>query len=998
MLASDVTDLLRAGREAHEQGDLEAAGRLYFQALEQDPERLELLYHAGTWACQVREFSLADLLLCKAHAIGPSDNAVAILLSSVLIELKRYEEAVQACDRALAVDPDLMDAHCIRGHALVEWSRNQSFAPPLMRAAVESLDQAIRLAPGLAQPWFNRAMALHELHESDAAMESIERFLEFEPNHTKALWHRSQYRLLNGHLEQGWEGYESRWHPNGVPVIPAPLPVPTATRFQPRPFWRGTESLVGKTILLYFEHGLGDVFQFCRYIRRVSDLGARVVLAVPSSQRALLAGLEGVAQAVALGDPLPPVDYQCPVMSLPMAFGTRLGTIPSPGGYLKADPSKVAQWRQRLGPQQKLRVGVVWSGNPTHGDDHNRSMRLAQLARMFCDDFQYVSLKNDLPEADRHAMQEQSRLLFLGDDIRDFSDTAALCALMDVVVSVDTSVAHLAGALGKPVWIMLPYLPDWRWMRHRTDSPWYTSARLFRQPTGGDWDSVLASVGAALKELRLIDAASARQEQGDMEGAGHLYLKALAQAPEDMEILFQAGSWAAGVREFELASQLLSKVCGLDPAHCAAWQLLGSVRIELGKFQDAADCYARIIHVDPEHAQAHDNRGYALTRLGRSQSFDEPVLRDAIACYDQAIRLNPSSVRPWYNRGIAQYDVHDAARAIENFEQVLRMQPDNVDAQWNLGLACLRSGDWTRGWAGHEHRWAVNGKPRPVVFAPHSLWLGDQPLQDKSVLLHGEQGLGDTLQFCRYASLVRELGARVTLAVPAELVPLLRGLDGNPELVTHTAPLPPFDFHCPLMSLPLAFGTRPDTVPFASGYLRADPIKVSRWRERLGPHAGLRVGLAWSGHPGHKDDHNRSMSLGQLASVLCDGVQFVSLQKAPRPADRETLAELPGLPDFAETLADFSDTAALCELMDVVITVDTSVAHLAGALGKPVWIMLAFNSDWRWLLGRTDTPWYRSARLFRQARGGDWSDVLAGVRAALTHLKSTNSQEGRMSA
>jgi hypothetical protein len=266
------------------------------------------------------------------------------------------------------------------------------------------------------------------------------------------------------------------------------------------------------------------------------------------------------------------------------------------------------------------------------------------------------------------------------------------------------------------------------------------------------------------------------------------------------------------------------------------------------------------------------------------------------------------------------------------------------------------------------------------------LWLGHESLQDKTILLYAEQGLGDTLQFCRYVKLVAARGARVIVEVQPPLVALLQDLEGASQVIAKGEPLPPFDFQCPLLSLPLAFKTNLATIPAAPSYLAAAPDKVAQWAATLGAPGRARVGLAWSGNPVHKNDHNRSMPFEQFAHIVGDGHEFISLQKEHRESDLAALAASGKVRQVSAQLHDFTDTAALCAALDLVIAVDTSIAHLAGALGKPVWILLPAASDWRWLLERDDSPWYPSARLYRQAAGEPWSTVLERVKADLAAL------------
>jgi glutathione S-transferase len=268
------------------------------------------------------------------------------------------------------------------------------------------------------------------------------------------------------------------------------------------PLWLGREPLAGRTILLHAEQGFGDTLQFVRYAKRVSDLGATVLLEVQAPLKRLLSDIEGIAQVLARGEPLPRFDLHCPLMSLPLAFGTALSTIPADIPYLRAPADRVARWHARLGERRSLRVGIAWAGISLHKNNHQRSIALARFAALLAaSGIEFVNIQKDITPADAAALRGHANLIQIGDELRDFADTAAVISLLDLVVSADTSVVHLAGALGRPVWVLLPFSPDFRWLLGREDSPWYPTARLFRQPRFGDWESVLARVRDELERL-----------------------------------------------------------------------------------------------------------------------------------------------------------------------------------------------------------------------------------------------------------------------------------------------------------------------------------------------------------------------------------------------------------------------------------------------------------------------------------------------------------------
>jgi tetratricopeptide (TPR) repeat protein len=327
--------------------------------------------------------------------------------------------------------------------------------------------------------------------------------------------------------------------------------------------------------------------------------------------------------------------------------------------------------------------------------------------------------------------------------------------------------------------------------------------------------------------------------------------------------------------------------------------------------------------------------------------------------------------------GIVAGQRRELDEALQAFERVLAIQPENPRAHFNKANILLLLGDWEEGWRHYEWRWQLAEFAAWRSASPsRPLWSG-QPLQGKTVLLRCEQGLGDTLQFCRYVKPLAERGAHVILEAQRPLVSLLADLDGLGQIVTQGAQMPECDYYCPLLSLPLACKTTVANVPQAQPYLTADAAKVAEWRARLGERAVPRVGLVWRGTAARANDDRRSLPLQTLLTQLPVGPEYVSLQKQLDSAESQLLRNNPQIGNFAPLLHDFSDTAALCQCLDIVISIDTSVAHLSAALGKPTIILLQFSPAWRWLLDRDDSPWYRSARLVRQRQADEWVDVCA---------------------
>jgi tetratricopeptide (TPR) repeat protein len=500
------------------------------------------------------------------------------------------------------------------------------------------------------------------------------------------------------------------------------------------------------------------------------------------------------------------------------------------------------------------------------------------------------------------------------------------------------------------------------------------------------------------------------QQRGEPSAAAALFRQVLRHAPRHVGAWLSLGTVCKDLGDLDQAIACFEEAIRLQPSLAVAHFNLGVVLHQMRRVSDALGCYERAISLRADHAQAYHNRGSLLAELNR---FDE-----ALQCFDRALALQPHYGRAYSNRGAAlaalnrldeALDSCDRAlalmpadaeaynnrgwtlarsgrveQAIPDYQRALQLAPDYVDANWNLGLASLRLERFAAGWPRHEYRWKLQ---KAVAYRHGSLprWTGAEPLAGRRVLAWSEQGFGDTLQFCRYVPMLAARGAQVVLEVQPELKDLMGRLAGVTKLVSQGEPVGECDRQIPLLSLPLAFSSELDTIPAQVPYLAADADRVEQWRQRLeGAPGTLRVGIACSGSTGHLNDRNRTMRLAQFAP-LYDRAQLVWLQKDVRAEDQAELRDAP-IRDFRPRLSDFADTAALIECLDLVISVDTAVVHLAGALGKTVWVLLSSDSDWRWMLERSDSPWYPSARLFRQQRLGDWEGVMARVVAALDSL------------
>ena len=501
----------------HQTGKLAQAKQLYEDIRVDLPDHFQLINMLGIVTMQSRSYADAISLFDRAIALNPGYAETYCNRGIAFKESGRFIEAAASFSQAIERKSDSAEAYYHRGNVMIELGRcDDALADfdkaaglkpndPLiyasraialtrlgeLEAAVASYDQAISLRPDYAIAFSNRGIVLNKLNRHKDAIVSLDKAISLQPDYAAAYWNKALCLLVTGDFEHGLPFYEWRWRITAFA---------RGRKNVAQPFWSGKESLSGKTILLYSEQGFGDAIQFCRYAALVAARGARVILEVQPALTRLFRDLDGVDAIVSRGEPLPAFDYHCPLLSLPLAFGTRLDTIPASAGYLHVDSDIRARWAERLGPAEKPRVGLVWSGSVTNTNDHNRSLAVDELLQNLPDNCHYISLQKEIRNEDKQALQLHPELLHFGDELHDFADTAALCDLMDIVISVDTSVAHLSGALGKPTWVLLPYSPDWRWLLERSDSPWYPAMTLYRQTAPGDWNPVISSIGEALAE------------------------------------------------------------------------------------------------------------------------------------------------------------------------------------------------------------------------------------------------------------------------------------------------------------------------------------------------------------------------------------------------------------------------------------------------------------------------------------------------------------------
>jgi tetratricopeptide (TPR) repeat protein len=532
----------------------------------------------------------------------------------------------------------------------------------------------------------------------------------------------------------------------------------------------------------------------------------------------------------------------------------------------------------------------------------------------------------------------------------------------------------------------------------------------------GRWAEGVTVLDASLaidptQQAMLTNRGNALIELGRFKDAMASYHAAIDLEPELAKpaAYNNLGAYLQGLGRNEEALELFDRAIGLEPETAEAWGNRGIGLSVLGRHEEALNALDRALQLDPVFVDAMTNRGICHYHAGRMEealaayekalSLAGPTpdilsnmalalhgldrLDEALSCCELAIAARPEFPGCLVNRGIILLAKGRFEEAIASYDKAMAINPEFPDAYWNKALVKLLLGDFENGGPLYERRWDRSDAPPLPMDGKIPVWLGKESLEGKVLLLLAEQGFGDTLQMVRYAPMAKARGAQVILGVQPPLLELALGFEGVDEVVGNSRDQVGFDLFCPLMSLPLAFGTTPDTIPANVPYIAAPAASIETWGQRLGPRTRRRIGLVWSGNPDHKNDRNRSVPLERLLSLLPADADYISLQREYRPGDLERMAADGRVRDVSAQLESFVDTAALVHHLDLVVSVDTAVAHLAGAMAKPLYLLLPWVPDFRWLLNRTDSPWYPTARLFRQPAFGDWSGALEDLAAAL---------------
>jgi tetratricopeptide (TPR) repeat protein len=1017
--------------------------------------------------------NLQQAIQCFQAIVGhtPDSHQAHYNLALAHKQAGEYQAAVRHYEIAARLSPNDAESYYNWGNALA--------AAGDVQAAIQSYQKALQVRPESPDTLTNLAACFQEAGELESAIHHFRAALDLKPQSPDLMWNLALALLKAGDYASAWPLFEGR-------LSKASWAANYPHRY-PQPRWEG-KAFAGRHMLVHFEQGYGDTLQFMRFLPQVKALGGRVTFEVPGPLLPLAKIMAGVDDAIEFNHAQPAnidADLHIPLMSLAGIFATRSDTIPAESPYLQAPGERLVRWQQVSDPRA-LNIGLVWSGKDT---DPLRACGPMDLEPLFAlDGINWIGLQKGAAAEELNKIPRGVNVCSLGPELADFGDTAAVIHHLDLVVSVDTAVAHLAGAMGKPVFCLLRFAADWRWGTTGTHSPWYPSMRLFRQKGPGEWSAPVEAMATAISEMRHGQAAISRRNgegvvepatrakgnlkgegksvqalfneggkhsaAGDLAAAIDAYRQVLTTDPTHIPALFNLGLCLRRSGVLDLAQEAYEAVLALDPNDTDACYNLANLHLSQKRYPEAIALYQRVLEGAPTHLDALLNLSVALWESDQNdaaQKYLHAALSnwpdswaphhhmgqlfsrqghwtEALAYLSRAVELAPDAVHCRYNFGYALFQAGRYDEAVKVFRDVLNDAPDHLPAKlnlgnalqelgivdeaeicfaealqatpgkaeirWNLSVIRLLKGRYPSAWPDFESRWDKANWRASYPFR-HDLprWQG-QSLVGKTLFVHDEQGLGDVLQFVRYLALLKKLGGRILFETRAPLMRLC-SVNRLADEVFARGEVPRLpegcDFTIPLMSLPGVFGHSLDQIPSLVPYLQPSSERVRQWAD-IFPQGRRKVGLVWSGRPTRPTEapglRGRSCGLAILRPLIetHPEIFFVGLQQGP--AAEEPLALGMKFKNLGPKLTDFHDTAGVIAHLDLVITVDTAVAHLAGAMGKAVWILLQHVGDWRWLLNRNDSPYYPSARLFRQSEPGDWPSVVSQITPRLADWAS----------
>ncbi|HMA61621.1 MAG TPA: tetratricopeptide repeat protein [bacterium] len=1153
------------GKLFERQGKYQQSVNNYQRAIQLKKDYFEAYFSLGNVLRKIGKKELALNSYNIALNINSSRPEIYLNIGIILEEEEQLQSAINIFQKLVNKFPDYLEG-CNKLGICLKKAGFFEQAEQIFRTGLDRDENYVRF-------YGNLGNVLQSQGKFQEALNLYNQAIDREPKYYEAIFSRSLLHLLMGKFKKGWQDYEYRWKLSGLNMKDFDFPI-----------WDG-QNLDNKSLLLWSEQGFGDSIQFIRYAPLIKKEAGQLICACQSSLHKLFSSIPEIDKIVdAKLASSQECDFHLPMLSLPRVFQTTLESIPASVPYLYVDRSVQNKIDEKIDiDENKFNIGIVWSGNSDHHNDHRRSCKLQHFNRLDkIDGVQLYSLQKG--EARQQLSQNKtSNIINLAPIIDDFSDTAALVKRLDLVISVDTSVAHLAGAINKEVWLILPNYPDWRWLLDRDDSPWYPSMQIFRQSEPGDWQTLFQNMGRRLQNrirafqfdfesihnlinsgalekaeaqiqkilennpncdqcLYLLSGVKRRQKfyprakqyiekaidlaperssfyhelglneffLGEYIKAQESFLKAISKNTENLPSYLMAGKSFIKTDEFdqaifylqkyleakqdnqvtflvsrcyfhegnyEKAVKYLEKAKNSESANYKIYNMLGQSYQALDELDHAKKSFQQGLENEPNSEELHNNLGkmyqsqeewsqarhhykkafqinpdhypsnFNLGKLEHEQdNLNEAIkyyrqaleikpelaaplnnmssiflkngdyrkalstakkahtlapkestiqitlgnafnkagqYQKAIQCYNQVLKDDPYSAEVHTNLGSTYFNMRNLEKSRHHLDEAIQCNPSSVNAHWNRALTYLSSGKFIQGWREYEWRWKKKSFQAIKQYKDHPHWDG-YTHKEESLLIWAEQGFGDTIQFVRLIQRARPKVKKIFLQVPPPLQDIMESVKGVDKVISSRSTPPRFQIHCPLLSLPNLLHFKYKNIPNQVPYLK---VPQSDQKQLFLDNHALKVGIIWAGDENHKNDHFRSCRLSHFTELAgLEEVEFYSLQKKPGHLALAEIEQKQGFHDLSGYINDFSDTAWIIDQLDLVISVDTAVAHLSGALGQKTWILLPRNSDWRWFDNKTKTPWYPTAKLFRQEEQSNWESVFEKVRMNLKKI------------
>lgn len=1036
LLPNEAEFYFHLGNAWYGLGEFELAIAAFRDALRLKPNHLDAKFNLGNMFLYLRQFSSALSTYQEVLDLNPNHFHTVNNLGHALFELERYDEAITAFEKTIELDPNYLDAYMHIGNVFQVQDRYEE--------AMALYERILKTQPQKAGVYNNIANILKKQAKYQEALTTYEKCVLLNPQDPEIHLNIALVLLLLGDFDRGWKEHE--WRLNTARVIPKELKTP---------IWQGN-SIHNEELLLWSEQGFGDSIQFIRYAILLQKQGFNLTVATRSPLLKLFKNCLEPSIKIIDQDQTNLSHYHNhnSLMGLPYLFQTNLETIPQATPYLFSE--KNISTELQLPDTSSLKIGLVWAAGTVNKELYkSKSIELDQFlqAQQKILETQKVSFWS--LQIGEDAQQIQAWLKYenihdLSHHLKDFLDTANIINQLDLVITVDTAVAHLAGAMGKPVWVMLPFVPDWRWLLERSDSPWYPTMTLFRQSTMGDWQSVFQEIKIKLQQLIKQNKSSSKkisvltqgiskkqtinptlatsfhdavlhyhlgeklQAEGEFLEAIAEYKKSIELRPDQVEVYNAIGNAFNNIGNFHEAEKAFEQAINIDPQNPILHYNFGNMLLLQNKNEEAIIAYDKSLQLNPQNRDALNNRGHAFSALGKydeaRQSFEEILTflpddadsynhigstfhqqeryEEAIHYFQQAYELKPENITIEYNLANGLRDIGDYSGAIQHYRHVLERDPQDKKTHYNLGWVLLLTGNYQEGW--REHEWRFNPHDASDRLLPTPIWDGTIK-QNQHLLLWSEQGFGDCIQFIRYLPLCLEQNQEVTVSTRSPLVRLFSEcLDVKVRVIyqDQIENIESYTAHAPLMSLANIFESTEEKIPKKIPYIFAP--KVIPDHLKLPSTKAKKIGIVWGSNAANSAMYQaKSIDLDvffavQKELIESEQISFFGLQVGEDAEKIKLWVDNKTIFDVSPLLKDFCDTASIIDQLDLVITIDTAVAHLAGAMGKSVWVMLPYTPDWRWLVDREDTPWYPTMQLFRQTNKGNWENVYENIYAQLT--------------